>query len=801
MRPQNSSNQSSSRVVCLLPLRWSAGAMSQNGRPLPTSSKRNKLNCRKAQQRAGSHGGRNNSSSSRNSIRNSHSNRQRQHRAFHTPLVRLLGTSTFSLPEQIRGAGAHATFKEAQERAKTTFTAFQLLPRILSSVLRISGRAHGKTSEQHIQQRRAPSSSRRILIIMASTFSSPNQRRTATTTTTITNSFPASAPPSVAAPPFLSFWHHHQNQPPPPGATEAGERKGEHDRRRPHEVAAIEGARPSSSFLITEVNSNDVLFGRGSRSNVHPGNIYFRKLVSDKLKEYTKSTNSRRDKTQISRSIIATIHRHGGRFLREVAVKEAAPSSDVAANNMLVSGHSPSRKGGRQSRGATAYYTIITDESILTRKTRQAFRHFTRCRERERKATAGITKNEPTLKPSAADEDDDDAEAAVEHPSAPPSFLSNEEEERGDRLTQLLEEAVPSPHGQPDSTATTTAHRHHHHHRIPFHPRENIMAEEATRGADAGTTATGATTRPTANTQVWRHSTLPAERNLADTIGGRGGGSGRENSTTTNRNASHSCHQEPGAPPFHRSIIARQPQHITENDRNTSAASRRRDPHRHAAAIAAAALSVRTPPARGSSSVVTGVDGGGCHARPPRDDFVTTQSLAMPLLLQGGWRRQPPNFRQSGVAVEERESIIRAMGGTMQPQPPQPQRQRQRHAHRNRLFAACATRGAAPTLNQLLASSTTRNGGGNGIVKNEDDHGDRSLQQQRQEIDHAGAPPMDEQRNVRAGRGGGGGGPLPWQSSSSSPGAGAQGVVFSILDVLTLMAIQETMMKGGSTRK
>mmetsp|Transcript_28128 Transcript_28128/g.78892 ORF Transcript_28128/g.78892 Transcript_28128/m.78892 type:complete len:755 (-) Transcript_28128:75-2339(-) len=754
MRPQNSSNQSSSRVVCLLPLRWSAGAMSQNGRPLPTSSKRNKLNCRKAQQRAGSHGGRNNSSSSRNSIRNSHSNRQRQHRAFHTPLVRLLGTSTFSLPEQIRGAGAHATFKEAQERAKTTFTAFQLLPRILSSVLRISGRAHGKTSEQHIQQRRAPSSSRRILIIMASTFSSPN-----------TNSSPVSY-------------------------------------RRPRHDDAVGGkAGPSSSFLIAEVNSNDVLFGRGSRSNVHPGNIYFRKLVSDKLKEYTKSTNSRRDKTQISRSIIATIHRHGGRFLREVAVKEAAPSSDVAANNMLVSGHSPSRKGGRQSRGATAYYTIITDESILTRKTRQAFRHFTRCRERERKATAGITKNEPTLKPSAADEDDDDAEAAVEHPSAPPSFLSNEEEERGDRLTQLLEEAVPSPHGQPDSTATTTAHRHHHHHRIPFHPRENIMAEEATRGADAGTTATGATTRPTANTQVWRHSTLPAERNLADTIGGRGGGSGRENSTTTNRNASHSCHQEPGAPPFHRSIIARQPQHITENDRNTSAASRRRDPHRHAAAIAAAALSVRTPPARGSSSVVTGVDGGGCHARPPRDDFVTTQSLAMPLLLQGGWRRQPPNFRQSGVAVEERESIIRAMGGTMQPQPPQPQRQRQRHAHRNRLFAACATRGAAPTLNQLLASSTTRNGGGNGIVKNEDDHGDRSLQQQRQEIDHAGAPPMDEQRNVRAGRGGGGGGPLPWQSSSSSPGAGAQGVVFSILDVLTLMAIQETMMKGGSTRK
>jgi hypothetical protein len=70
------------------------------------------------------------------------------------------------------------------------------------------------------------------------------------------------------------------------------------------------------SSIIVDVNSNDVLCGRGGLSNRHPGNRLFRRLVNHNKKIYQNSNNSSY-KNRMADSIVTAIARIGGRFLRK----------------------------------------------------------------------------------------------------------------------------------------------------------------------------------------------------------------------------------------------------------------------------------------------------------------------------------------------------------------------------------------------------------------------------------------------------------------------------------------------------
>mmetsp|Transcript_8632 Transcript_8632/g.12488 ORF Transcript_8632/g.12488 Transcript_8632/m.12488 type:complete len:407 (+) Transcript_8632:891-2111(+) len=79
----------------------------------------------------------------------------------------------------------------------------------------------------------------------------------------------------------------------------------------------------SNSELITELNSSDVLFGRGSGPNDHEGNIRFRALVSERKNEYL-ATNNRQAKANIAREIVNEVLKKNGRFLKKAPAAEAA---------------------------------------------------------------------------------------------------------------------------------------------------------------------------------------------------------------------------------------------------------------------------------------------------------------------------------------------------------------------------------------------------------------------------------------------------------------------------------------------
>ena len=67
-------------------------------------------------------------------------------------------------------------------------------------------------------------------------------------------------------------------------------------------------------LLITDVSSRDVLCGRGGNVNKHPGNRIFRELIKKNQDIYLKA--KKKLKPLIARSIVDTIHKKKGRFLK-----------------------------------------------------------------------------------------------------------------------------------------------------------------------------------------------------------------------------------------------------------------------------------------------------------------------------------------------------------------------------------------------------------------------------------------------------------------------------------------------------
>jgi len=63
-----------------------------------------------------------------------------------------------------------------------------------------------------------------------------------------------------------------------------------------------------------EINTNDVLCGRGGLTNSHVGNKRFRDVVSEYQLEYLNARKS--DKKGIARTVISRIRESGGRFLQ-----------------------------------------------------------------------------------------------------------------------------------------------------------------------------------------------------------------------------------------------------------------------------------------------------------------------------------------------------------------------------------------------------------------------------------------------------------------------------------------------------
>jgi hypothetical protein len=133
-------------------------------------------------------------------------------------------------------------------------------------------------------------------------------------------------------------------------------------------------------IVVVDLQPQDVLLGRGTGPNEHPGNRMFRSLVEQKKDEHMFCT-SRSDKDQLVQDIIHAVSDRGGRFLRK--------EKRVKGKKKQKKQYSDSKHGPRRDDDDDydVYYEVA-EEQAVTEKTRQVFQYFSRRKRTDARSAA-----------------------------------------------------------------------------------------------------------------------------------------------------------------------------------------------------------------------------------------------------------------------------------------------------------------------------------------------------------------------------------------------------------------------------
>lgn len=74
---------------------------------------------------------------------------------------------------------------------------------------------------------------------------------------------------------------------------------------------------PGHGGLISVLNDNDVISGRGGYANNLPGNITYRKIVESYKHVYLDPRTRKLAKVHVAARLVAQVRRSGGRFLKD----------------------------------------------------------------------------------------------------------------------------------------------------------------------------------------------------------------------------------------------------------------------------------------------------------------------------------------------------------------------------------------------------------------------------------------------------------------------------------------------------
>ena len=135
-----------------------------------------------------------------------------------------------------------------------------------------------------------------------------------------------------------------------------------------------------------QVQPNDVLLGRGSGPNDHPGNISYRKDIRECLKEFLSSYG--KERAVIVERVLRSVRKRKGRFLRKVTNKELRTGllTGVAASSKS-QGEASSKSFTTESSVTdtvpSSYFVEINDDAVISEKVTQAFRYFSRNKDEE----------------------------------------------------------------------------------------------------------------------------------------------------------------------------------------------------------------------------------------------------------------------------------------------------------------------------------------------------------------------------------------------------------------------------------
>jgi len=197
---------------------------------------------------------------------------------------------------------------------------------------------------------------------------------------------------------------------------------------------------PGPNEVITNVNENDVLCGRGGETNHHPGNVQYRNLVKKHQIEYLAA--KRRDKPLIARLIVDTVRSRTppGRFLK----KDNATGTwrDVGSNKAREKTSQALREGAPEIRSSFSAEDTATTTHYRRRSDTTTEQHGVKRRK--------VFLSSRRLEPSVV------VVTPYNSSSSSSSSMLVEEEEQGGL-------SAPLPPLQQLLSTTTTTHHHHHH--------------------------------------------------------------------------------------------------------------------------------------------------------------------------------------------------------------------------------------------------------------------------------------------------------------------------------------------------
>jgi hypothetical protein len=129
---------------------------------------------------------------------------------------------------------------------------------------------------------------------------------------------------------------------------------------------------PLELIRDSEITNNDVLLGRGGRTNHHEGNATYRQHKEAMQERYLKATKD--EKTIIANELVQMIHSRDGRFLKEYDPNQ---SSEMNKNDDET-GNSRKRKKSKKKRGNDYVVEYWYEVDLLTarRKASQALREI-----------------------------------------------------------------------------------------------------------------------------------------------------------------------------------------------------------------------------------------------------------------------------------------------------------------------------------------------------------------------------------------------------------------------------------------
>ena len=119
--------------------------------------------------------------------------------------------------------------------------------------------------------------------------------------------------------------------------------------------------------VYVEPTTNDVLLGRGGRSNHHPGNKRYREEVSNLREWYGSIGDNKEDKTKLSQTLVDRIQSNNGRFLEKDKEGWYVVPNVVArrkASQALREDDDPEKRAAKRQRFLAKRAALETDSSL-----------------------------------------------------------------------------------------------------------------------------------------------------------------------------------------------------------------------------------------------------------------------------------------------------------------------------------------------------------------------------------------------------------------------------------------------------